>query len=439
MRNNFWNKRIPTLFGLLVISLAIVGTTFLVGQRTFFTQEAAPSSDPMEIRITNVTDSSFTVSYYTNSSVPGSLNFGKGSLTQTIVDDKDKNAIVEHKTHSFTVKNLTPLTKYSFIIVSGQNTYQNNGVPYQIETAPTIDAKPSTGFLIGKLTTQTGSIPKEGIIYLTSLGSAPLSTVMKSDGSYTISFENLRTESLDSYFQLKSSSELKLLVITDSGTSKLTVSAKDIVNVPTIVVSKDYDFTQAESVATSSATTEEFPDIAKTKSLSTPKITSPLEDQNLTTTQPTFKGTGIPNDKIKITIQSPEEIQGEVIVDSRGNWTFKPSTPLSPGEHTITITARDSTGILRTITQTFTIQAAEAAVVPSSATPSPTPSATPIATVSATPSATPIAIPTPTPITIETPVPTLPPTGSSQVSTGIMGIALAVIGAAFFVLSRILL
>lgn len=441
MKDTIWNKRIPTLLGLFVISLAILGTTFLVGQRTFFTQEASPNSDPQEIRITNVTDSSFTVSYHTTSPVIGSLNFGKTTLTQTVIDEKDRNTLVEHKIHSFTVKNLSPSTKYFFTIVSGQNTYQNNGVPYQVETATKIEAKRPSGFLVGKLATEEGITPKEAIVYMTSQGAAPLSTAMKSDGTYTISFENLRTEALDAFFKLNSSSIIKLLVISDKGTSKLTISAKDIVSVPTIVVSKDYDFIDSnEKTATESAKIEELPNVSNTKSPITPKITSPVKDQELSTDQPVFRGTGIPNDRVKITIQSAHQIQGEVIVDSRGNWIFKPTNPLEPGQHTITITARDSAGILRTISQTFSIEGAEAAVVPQT---TPTPSASPSASVSATPSATPtstpIAIPTPTPVTISTPVPTLPPAGTSQVTTGIMGIAITILGAALFVLSRLLL
>lgn len=436
MKNTFWDKRIPTLLGLLIITLGIAGTTLLVGQRTFFTQEASTSADPQEIRITNVTNSSFTVSYSTNSFVPGSLNFGLGNLTQTIIDDKDKNNLVDHKIHSFTIKNLSPSTKYSFNIVSGQNTYLNNGAAYVVETGPVIEAKKPSGFMVGKLTTLSGTPPKEAIVYATALGAAPASVVMKSDGSYTISFENLRTENLSSFFEFKSDSKIKILIISDSGTSKSEISAKDIINVPTIVISKDYNFTQEkEETATQSAQQVLFPIVANNKSQNTPKITSPSQDQTLSSTQPTFKGTGIPNDKIKIVIQS-DPIEGEAVVDAKGNWTFKPATALSPGQHTITMTAKDSSGILRTITQTFTIQDAQAATVPS---PSPSVSPTPTASPSASPSVSPTPTASPIVISTPTPIPTLPPTGPTGVSPGLMGLTLTAIGAFFFVLSRLLL
>lgn len=445
MKKTFWNNRIPTLLGLFLITVAVVGTTLLVGQKTFFTQEASPSADPQQIRITNVTNSSFTVSYSTASFVPGSLNFGSNSLSQSVIDDKDNGSLVEHKIHSFTVKNLTPLTKYSFTIVSGQNTYENNGSPYQVETGPQIEAKAPTGFLVGKVTSLSGSNPKEAIIYATTQGAAPLSVNMKNDGSYTISFENLRTANLISFFQLKSDSLIKLLILSDEGNSNVQVSAKDIVEVPTVTVSKDYDFTGLnEKTATQSANLQ-FPTVSGGVSQSGPKITNPSKDQTLSNTQPVFKGTGIPNDTVKILIQSAQEIQGNVVVDSSGNWTFVPSTPLTPGQHTITITAKDSSGILRTLTQTFTIlsQTAQAATPSASVSPTPSPSSSvsPSPSPSATPIVIPSATPTPTPIVIArpTPVPTLPPTGSSDISTGFMGIALTILGGFFFILARFLL
>lgn len=444
MTNSIWNKRIPTLIGIFLIATAILGTTFLTGQKTFFTQEAAPNSNPQGIRITNITSSSFTVSYSTVSPVPGIINFGKDTLNQTFTNDNDKNSIIEHQIHSFTVKNLKPSTYYSFNIISGQNTYLNNGIPYQIQTGPEIASKSATGFLVGKVVTPDGGVPKEGIAYITSTGASPLSTLLKNDGSYTVSFENFRTDSLNSFFRFGPDSKLKILVVTNEGTSNAEVLAKEIVNVPTIILSKDYNFSQEViQISTQSAKISEFPNVTNSSSLKSPKITAPKDKETLTLSQPVFTGTGIPNDKVKILIQSTQELTGEVVVDSNGNWTFKPSSSLSPGDHTITITAKDSLGILHTITQTFTVQVALAASPSPTSTPLPTssPSASLSPSVSPTPTPTPIVVstPNPSPIALSTPAPTLPPTGSSEINTGIFGISLALIGGLFLLLGRFLL
>lgn len=449
MRKTIWNKRIPTLLGLIVITIAIGITTFVVGQTTFFTQQASPTSNPQEIRITNISDSSFTVSYSTTASIFGSLNFGiDQKLGQIQGDEKDNGSIREHTIHSFLVKNLNPSTKYYFSIVNGNQTYMNNDLPYEVVTGPTISAKPNTSFIVGKLVTTQGTAPTEAILYATTDGAQPVSAISKPDGSYTISLENLRTQDLSSYFKFQNKAVIKMLVVSSDGTSNVRFLAKDVNQIPIIIVSKNYDFTsQNEEVASSSASTTQFPTISSGNSAITPKIVTPSINQQFTDAKPTFKGTGLPNDKITITIQSTQEIQGQVTADANGNWSFTPSAPLSPGQHTITIIAKDASGILRTISQTFTVQAALAASPSTSPTPTPTISPAPSASASPSISPSPTATPTPTPIAITTPIPsvrptpisTLPPTGTSEVSVSIMGISLAGIGGFFLLLSKILL
>lgn len=446
MRETFWNKKIPTLLGLLIITVAIGITTLLVGQSTFFEQIASPTTEPQDVRITNVSDSSFTVSYKTSSFVLGSVNFGKDiKLGQTVGDERDKNTVAQHKIHSFTTQNLDPSTKYYFSIVSGQESYLNNGLPYEVTTAEAAKEKGGTGFIVGKVVTVENLAPKEAVVYMTTTGAQALSTVANSDGSYTLSLEKLRQQDLSSFFSFKPQSTIKMLIVSDVGQSSVVLTAKEVNYVPTVVISKNYDFTQSTSETATSSAELAFPTVSTGSVVSTPEITTPTKDQNLSDQTPLFRGKGIPNDKIIILIES-EPIQGQVTVDSSGNWSFTPTTPLTPGQHTITITARDSAGILRTITQTFTIVGEAQAATPTP-TPTPTPSLFPAPTPtaspseSASPSATPIVIPTPTPtpIVIATPTPTLPPTGASEVSTGVMGMALAVVGVFFFLLTRVLL
>lgn len=460
MKNTIWNKRIPTLLGLLIITVAIGITTLLVGQNTFFIQQASPASNPIDLRITNVSDSSFTVSYSTASYILGTINFGKDQkLGLTITDEKDKNKLIEHKIHSFTINNLNPSTKYFFSIISGQDTFLNNSVPYEVLTAPQLSAKGNSGFIVGKVVTIGGKAPKEGIVYIQTNGAQALSGIIKPDGNYTIPLEGIRTDNLSSFFKFNSGSVIKMLVLSDLGSSNAIISAKDINYVPTIVISKNYDFTQSSSeVASPSATTGDFPIVAINNSQGNFQITSPTKGQIFLNQNPVFKGKGIPNGTITITIQSPQEIQGQVTVDANGNWIFTPTTPLSPGLHTITITAKDSSGILRTITQTFTVQTAEAASPTPTPTLTPSPSASPSSALTPTPSSssfptlsplpssgqaspTPVTIatPSPTPIVLASPTPTLPPTGTSELSTGVMGISLAIIGGFFFLLSHLLL
>lgn len=451
MRQTFWEKRIPTLLGLFIITLAIGVTSYLVGQNTFLTGHASPTTNPQNIRVTNISDTSVTVSYTTEGAVLGTLNFGKDTnLGQTVIDEKDKDQIKEHKIHSFLINNLSPTTRYFFSITSGQDSFLNNGVPYEVTTGPAISSAGNVGFIVGKVVAPDGKNPNEAEVFATSDGVSPLSTTVKSDGTYTISLETLRKEDLSSYINLKGSAVIRLLVVSDSGSSTVSIQARGINNVPPIVLTQNYDFGQGDQLTTPSPSpSENFPKVAQGKAGDNPKILTPSDSQTFKDQQPKFAGTGIPNDKVKIIIQS-EIIQAETTVNSSGDWTFQPSTPLPPGQHTITIIAKDALGIFRTVTKTFTVQAAEAALVPTSSptpTPTPSPSASPSASPSGSPSPTPIAsalpTPSPSPIVIASPTPNpsvqLPATGTGDISTGVLGIAAAIAGSVFLILSKLLL
>ena len=122
MKHNIWDKRIPTLFGILLIVLGIGATVFLAQKNVTFKGFAVPSELPKNIRISNVTDTSFTVSFTTDADVISSINFGKDkNLGQTALDERDRTGTINsHTLHSITVKNLASQTTYYFSIISGQ-------------------------------------------------------------------------------------------------------------------------------------------------------------------------------------------------------------------------------------------------------------------------------------------------------------------------------
>lgn len=451
MKKTFWDQKIPTLLALFIIVIAIGATSYLVEQNTFFQGNASPSATPQNIRITNVSDNSITVSYITADSVLGTLNFGVDTnMGQKILDDRDKDQVKERRLHIFSIKNLSPSTKYYFSIVSGQGSFLNNGAPYEVSTGPTLTSTGNVGFIVGKVVTPEGNTPNEAEVFATSEGVSPLSSSVKNDGTYTISLETLRKDNLSSFATLNSSSIIKLLVVSDSGSSTVSIQAKGINNVPVIVLSKNYDFAEEEPNPTPSQTSENFPKISLGKSGNNPKITTPSDNQGFSSQKPVFAGTGTPNDKITILIQSSDIIQSNVVVDSSGSWSFQPAAPLAPGQHTITITGRDALGILRTISKTFTVSVAEAALAPTtSSTPTPTPTPTPLPSPSSTPSVSPSSTPFPTisptstPIALLTPTPIssvqLPATGENDIPTGILGISAAIAGSIFLLISKLLL
>ncbi len=423
MNKSIWNKRIPTLLGVFLIVVGIGVTSFLVEKGVIVVGNASPSSSPQNVRITNITDSSFTVSYSTDASVIGSLNYGSTStLGQTALDDRDQQTgtLSNYSIHSITVRNLSPQTKYYFSITSGQNTFLNNGLPFQVVTGTPISSPPSAQKpIIGKVIMPNGNPPSQAIVYITADNAQVISSLIKPDGTYLIPLNSVRTSDLSSYLDFSNISTLKMLVYGDGLTSNVTLSINQINPVPTVTLSNDYDFSSsqgplsspppsASGSSTFQSNQESFPTPKPAVSYGVPKIITPKTNEGFSDEQPLFEGTGQPNQTVKIEIHSSDVITAQVTTDGNGYWSFRPQTPLSPGNHTITITTVDANGILRTVTQNFVVYASGSQVNPVNNPPTSTPTATPMPT--STPTPVPTQSPTPSPTQSPTPVPTVEPT-----------------------------
>lgn len=462
MKKNFWDKRIPTLFGILLITLGVGITTFLVNQGVLFKSNASLTDQPQNVRITNITGSSFSVSYETESKIIGSLNYGETqTLGKSALDDRDQQTgnLTSYNIHTITVRNLNPQKKYFFSITSGQETYINNSQPFEVTTGQNLsESPPNQDPISGKILLPNGSPPKEAILYVTADNSQVISTLVKSDGSYILPLNSLRANDLSSYYNFPLNGNVKMLIFGDLLTSNVLVSLNQTRPIPTIMLSKDYDFRQSQSpVSALPGGSENFPSFTSTSSAV--QILIPKKDQTLTDQQPLFKGTSAPDQSVKIIIHSDQAIQTTVKADQNGNWSYRPTSTLSPGTHTITIQAMDTSGILKTITQSFVVYASGQQInPPPSGTPTPTPTKVPTPTMALTvtkilPTAT--AIPTINIVPSVTLVPSvtqiqtksgliisptqkpLPPTGNPSIMTaGIVGAVITLVGGLLFLLTR---
>ena len=63
----FLNKQFPTILGLLLLVVSLgVGVFFMRDGLGIFTPRATPQTTPKNIKITNVTDATVTVSFFTD-------------------------------------------------------------------------------------------------------------------------------------------------------------------------------------------------------------------------------------------------------------------------------------------------------------------------------------------------------------------------------------
>lgn len=445
-----WDKRIPTLAAVILIAVGVIATSFLVESGVIYLGGAAPSDAPQDVKITNITDQALTITYKTDTAVIGTVSLGqtKDNL-QTALDDRDQISGVpkEYVVHSISMKNLKPNTSYVFSITSGATTYLNNNELFQIKTGPEISVPPSSQPAIsGKIVNASGSAPAEALVYLTTSNGQLLSTLTKTDGSYILPLNTYRTASLASLFAFTPNTTLQLLTTDGVTIAHATFSSSLQGVIPLVSLGNDYNFISNLSTPLSSESAAiGFPSFSSGSNfLLTPVITVPKKDQGFSDAQPQFSGKALPNQQVTIEIHSTDVVEGSVKADASGNWTYRPTTPLSPGQHIISVTTAGANGILQTIQQSFTVYAAGSQVdqtaTPSATTATPTQKPTPTSSAA---SASPTIKPTPTSIPVlqttltPTPISKLPPTGNnSLVVATITGIATSTIGIVLFLLTR---
>ncbi len=453
MKKKFWDKRIPSLLGLLFLAISVGMVAWFGGGYTELRGRASVEETPKNVQISNITDTSFTVFYTTDIKTEGAVAYARDpSFGQVGLDDRDRESGKPslRQVHYVTLTQLDAGTKYYFAIQSGATTHLNNSQPYEVTTATVkLGTPPNKTPIAGTVNLEDGSIPLEGIVFvdtsaspLSGAGASPsaglapsgsaqtsqiLSVLLREDGSYILPISSMRTKDLATYIEFTSETKINLTILNATSQSRVSLLANQTSPVPLITLSKDYDFAaNSQSItnptASGSGTTLSGAGAASTSGELTPNdsnsgfplfpatvasgpaILTPENDENFIDPQPIFAGTALPNATVEIIIQSDETLQASVQSDNFGNWQYRPPLPLTPGEHIFTIIARDTNGILQTINRNFTVYASGSQFNEPSIEPTIDPNATPTSAASATPTqsptptinVTPISLPTPT-------------------------------------------
>lgn len=415
MRKGLWNKRIPTIFAFVLLFFSIWVTSFFVKEGVIFVGRAGPDKVPLNIKIANISDASFTVSFTTAVKTQAALSIEDTDGNFLVHDDRNKKREEQKDffSHFITVPDLEPNKIYKFSILSEGETYLNQGKKYEVRTGAKISIKPyDQNPIFGKVMLPGGEAGNDSIVEINIQDGQEISAITKDDGSFIIPTNSLRNINLSNYLKLNKGDKLTINIFRQN--MKTTIEARfDEGLLPAITLQKDYDFTNIEEGETSTFSSQLKAPTPAVR-FGEVKITSPKNSESFIDNQPLFRGTSLPNQTVKITIES-NPIKADVKADGNGVWTFRPAAPLSAGEHTITIQSIDKYGILKTVTQSFIVFASGSQVTESatpSATPilSPSPTQTPGPTLPITPSPTETPVSTPSPTMVITATPTIVPT-----------------------------
>lgn len=395
--------KIPTLIGVFLLLFGVGAGVFLIQTTQIFRLGASPEEVPKDVRITNVRENAFTVSWVTDKPTISSLTWGESeSLGNTAA-----GATIEKNIHLIEVTNLSPSTSYFFKIISAGNEYDNSGIAWQVTTGPPLGTNIETRTASGKILTANGQPAAEVLVYISAGGMAPLSAKTTAAGNWLIPLNNARTSNLASYMSLGESSPL-LEIFVQAGpqgvaTAQVYPSATN--PVPDINLGQTFDFRRETqnnvtgipeaqiNLPTTASPSSGFSVGETPATPSAINVTLDSVDQNevITTTQPEFFGQGPAGTKITITVESEAQSQ-EITIGSSGNWQWTPPTDLDPGTHQVTITWLDADGILRSLTRSFTVEASQGPAfesTPSATTTTPTPTPTPQPATTSTPTASP--------------------------------------------------
>jgi hypothetical protein len=193
------NKKIPTIIGVLILSIGIAVSLFLLREETISNPKAHTNTIPKDIRISNIIDTSFTVSWITDEKTLGFVKWGKSNTNKTALSSQNTKSYI----HWVKIEGLSPSTTYSFKINSEKTEFDNDGIPWEVETGPTLTAKTKPYIISGKIATR-----KAAIVYVTVSGSSLLSTTTFQDGGWIIPISNARTPTLTSYVSINENSSL---------------------------------------------------------------------------------------------------------------------------------------------------------------------------------------------------------------------------------------
>lgn len=450
------NRKIPTILGILILVIGIAAGVYLVQNRQIFRLQASPEITPKDIRQTNISDSSFTVSWTTDKKVNGFITWSENdsNLDKTATQSQDG----ELNIHTVTVHGLAANSTYFYKINSGGEEFDNEGIPWQISTGPQLPVPTESIVISGKIITQEGTPADSAVVYASAGGSSLLSTTTSDNGSWVIPISLARTQNLSTYVDIDESNTVVEIFVQAAplGVSSAQIYPASAKPAPDIVIGETHDFKNLQpevdedvpdaSVELPSNATESskfsIPNGVAETTAEAVVIESVSEGEVINTTEPDFFGEGPPGTEITITVES-EPQTSLITVDEDGSWSWNPQNELEEGIHKVTLSWRDSSGILRTLTRSFIVSAQEGpafvatpsasptptAIAPTN-TPTPTPSPTTTGALSGTPS--PTITPTPSPTRTPSPRPTSTATDSALPDAGVSAptILLAIIGIA---------
>ncbi|MGB0384991.1 MAG: peroxidase family protein [Ardenticatenaceae bacterium] len=187
--------------------------------------EAAPVMAVENLQLSNLRDTSLTLSWTTEEATTGYVRFGQNvanrdelPLREQVAYDT-RGANTNRTTHYVVLNHLQPQTTYDIQIISGAETAES--VLQSITTAPTLESVPDSDTIYGQVFLPGAETPATGALVYLELQDADgegtpekavlLSGIVDEDGYWHANLGNARTADLSGYFSYSASGDQVLV------------------------------------------------------------------------------------------------------------------------------------------------------------------------------------------------------------------------------------
>ncbi|MFA5827805.1 MAG: hypothetical protein WC841_00380 [Candidatus Shapirobacteria bacterium] len=315
-------KKIPTILGLIFLLISIVAGVYLSSTTINTRSKASGDCNPINIQTTNITHTSFAISFSTSTDCPSLI-----SLDSRIIN----NFVQTSKIHYFSVDNLKESTEYSYSIVSGGATYEEPSFTVKTAKKPSGTA-PSADIAWGKVYNPDKSPGAYSLVYLIIPDGSPLSALVTSNGNWNITFANSYNTEKEDWFTPQPNIDEEIYIVSEDGHITQIIGNTSRNNpVPDIIIGQDV-FTSEQIVPESIGNVGLGSDYPSSSAVT---ILNPKNGETLSTLRPDFFGTASPNYTLTVSISGPTNASGSPVSDSTGTWHWSPVSNLIPGNYVI--------------------------------------------------------------------------------------------------------
>ncbi len=229
-------SQIPTILAIFILVGSLIAVLVVKNQVQLLKSNASASFAPERLKITNIKDTSFTVSWITNVPTTSFIEYNSPQGQNKTIPTNLSSI------HFVTIQNLNPNTTYSFKINSGGSFFDNNSSDWVIQTLNTNPDLNTKGEIIsGKVVANNNLPAKNALVYVEIPGNLFFSSQVSGSGNWLVSLPPLADTTI-----------LQITIEDISGISSGKVDLKNANPVPTITLGNPFDFTHNTSGSSSS-------------------------------------------------------------------------------------------------------------------------------------------------------------------------------------------